>query len=161
MTRREKIILSLTATAAMAAGIYYVFGLSSPTGGSSRLVITDFSALTAKIQVSLEQSELTNREECVLAAATTQWLRNPLRERPILAQNTESQPLPQYIGFINTGSEPIAIIDGMDYRAGELIQGGEFQLSQVHPDHIKLLRRGANTPVDVPLEKEQIIGESQ
>ena len=161
MTLREKIILGLAATAAIGAGIYYASGLSSPAAASPKVVRTDFSPLIARVQVSLEQGELTDREERVLAAATTQWLRNPLRERPLLTQDTETPPLPKYIGFINTGSQPIAIIDGLDYRPGEAIKGGEFQLSKIHPDHIKLLRRGATDPVDVPLEKAQITGGSQ
>lgn len=168
MTLREKLILGFVATAAIGGGLYYASPLSSPTVASTELVRTDFSALITSVQVSLQQGELTDREERVLAAANTQWLRNPLRERPLLTQNSEStpltqyvEPLPKYIGYINIGPQPIAIIDGRDYRIGEAIKGEEFQLSQIHPDHIELLRRGATDPVDVPLEKSQITGGSQ
>ena len=170
MTLREKLILGFVATAAIGGGLYYESALSSPTVASTELARTDFSALIARVQVSLQQGELTDREERVLAAANTQWLRNPLRERPLLTQNSESPPLPvpvyvaplpKYIGYINIGFQPIAIIDGRDYRIGEAIKGEEFQLSQIHPDHIELLRRGATDPVDVPLEKSQITGGSQ
>lgn len=160
MTLREKVILGLTATAAIGAGLYFAFGSASPTAASPGRVRTDFSALIARVQASIRQGELTDREERVLAAATTQWLRNPLRERPLLKQDSASSPLPKYIGFIDAGSQPIAIIDGRDYRVGEAIQGGEFQLSQIHPDHIELLRRGATDPVDVPLEKAKTAGGS-
>jgi hypothetical protein len=159
MTFREKSILGLTATAAIGAGLYFAFGLGSPAASPER-VRPDFSALIATVQASIRQGELTDREERVLAAATTQWLRNPLRERPLLKQDSASSPLPKYIGFVDVGSQPIAIIDGRDYRAGEAIQGGEFQLSQIHPDHIELLRRGATDPVDVPLEKAKTAGGS-
>jgi len=161
MTLREKVILGLTATAAIGAGLYYAAGLASPKAASPEPVRADFTALIAKVQVSLREGELTDREERVLAAASTQWPRNPLRDRPLLTQESELLPLPKYIGFINSGRQPIAIIDGQDYRPGELIQGGEFQLSQVHLDHVKLLRRGATDPVDVPLEKAQITRGSQ
>ena len=160
MTLREKLILGFVATAAIGGGLYYESALSSPTVASTELARTDFSALIARVQVSLQQGELTDREERVLAAANTQWLRNPLRERPLLTQNSESTPLtqyvaplPKYIGYINIGPQPIAIIDGRDYRSGEAIKGEECQLSQIHPDHIALLRRGATDPVEVPLEK--------
>ena len=160
MTLREKVILSLAATAAIGAGLFYASALFSPAAASPALVRTDYSALIATVQVSLKQGELTDREERVLAAATTPWLRNPLRARPLVTQNSESSPLPKYIGFINTGSQPIAIIDGLDYRPGEAILGGEFQLFQIYPDHIELLRSGATDPVDVSLEKAQITGGS-
>lgn len=161
MTLREKVFIGLTAAAAIGAGVHYAFGASSPKAASPGSGRTDFSALITNVQVSLQQGELTDREERVLAAATTQWLRNPLRERPLSTQKNESSPLPKYVGFINIGAQPIAIIDGVDYRVGEAIEGGEYQLSQIHPDHIELLRRGATDPVDVPLEKAQTTGGSQ
>ena len=164
MTNREKVILGFSAAAAIGAGLYYAFTAVSAPPASPKLVQTDFSALIAKVQVNLKQGELTDREERVLAAATTQWLRNPLRSRPLEWQgdgSTPATPLPKYIGFINTGSQPIAIIDGHDYRPGEAIQGGEFQLAMIYPDYIELLRRGAIDPVDVPLEKPQTPGGSR
>ena len=160
MTLREKIILGLAATAVMCAGLYYASGLSSPTAASPKLVRTDFSALITNVQASVAQGELTEREERVLAGATSQWLRSPLREQPLVMPDIEPEEslpgpsaLPQYVGYIDIGSQPIAIIDGYDYRAGEAIQGGEFKLSQIYSDHIELLRRGATDPVEVPLEK--------
>jgi hypothetical protein len=164
MTAREKFILGLIAAAAIGAGIYYGVTMSSVLPASSKPVRTDFSALIAKVQVSVKQGELTDREERVLVTATTPWLRNPLRSKPLVWQGVGSSPatpLPKYIGFINTGPQPIAIIDGYDYRPGEAIQGGEFQLTHIYPDHIELLRRGATDPVDVPLEKPQTPGGSR
>ena len=156
MTTRENIILGLTAIAAIGAGGYYAFNVSSPPPASTQPVQTDFSAIISTTQVNLKEGELTDREESILVSSTTQWLRNPLRSRPLLSQGDSSAtPLPKYMGFINTGPQPIAITNGRDYRPGEAIQGGEFQLAQVYPDHIELLRRGATDPVDVPLEKPQ------
>ena len=162
MTSREKVILGLTVAAAIGAGLYYASGMAKPAPASPKVAQTDFNALIAKVQVKVQEGELTDREERVLKAATMQWLRSPLRARPlVVVQDSESPPLPRYIGFINTGRQPIAIIDGQDYRPGEMIQGGEFELSEVQPDHIKLLRRGATEPVQLPLEQAQPTGESQ
>ncbi len=161
MTNREKIILGITAAAAIGGGLYYALtgaGMSSSTTGDER---ADYSALITQVQVSLKQGELTDREEHVLAAATTQWIRNPLRSRPLRSEDdgtTAAIPLPKYIGFINTGPRPIAIIDGRDYRPGEAVQGGEFQVTQIFPDRIELLRRGAKDSVKVLIEKPQVPG---
>lgn len=160
MTSREKIFLGIVAAAAVGAGVYYVSGAAKPSTAKPGPTRPDLAPLIASVQVSLKKGELTDREERVLSAAATPWLRNPLRDYPLLTRRREADPelLPQYTGYIDIGSQPIAIIDGRDYRAGEMIEGGEFQLSQIHPDHIKLLRRGATEPVDVPLEQEQPAG---
>jgi hypothetical protein len=170
MILREKIILGLAVIASIGAGISYAPALLSPTAAVSKRVPIDFTALIEKVQVSLKQGESKDREERVLATATTKWLRNPLRERPLIVEERIEPkappaeyvvPLPKYVGFLSIGEQLIAIIDGQDYRPGEAIEGGEFKLSQIHPDHIELLRRGATDPVQVPLEEAQITGGSQ
>jgi hypothetical protein len=133
MTTREKFILGLAAVAAIGAGGYYAMTLSATPPASTQTVKTDYTALIASTQVNLKQGELTDREESILSAATTPWVRNPLRSRPLSAEESGSSsaiPMPKYMGFINTGPQPIAIIDGRDYRPGETIQGGEYKLTQ-------------------------------
>lgn len=156
MTNREKIILGLTAAAAVGGALYYAFTSVDANPGALAAEQSDYTALITRVQVSLTQGELKDREEHVLAAATTQWLRSPLRSRPLVSLDdgaTAAIPLPEYTGFINTGPRPIAIIDGRDYWPGEAIQGGEFRVAQIYPDRVELLRRGARDPVRVLLEK--------
>lgn len=167
MILREKILLGLVGATAIGAVISYLPALLSPEAAASKRVPIDFTALITEVQVSLKEGESTDREERVLAAATTKWLRNPLRERPLVVEEQIKPlapppeyvaPLPKYVGFLGIGDQLIAIIDGEDYRPGDAIKGGEFKLSQIYPDHIELLRRGASDPVNVPLEKAQITG---
>jgi hypothetical protein len=164
MTFREKVILGLVGVAAVGAGLHYAFESFAKPDNLTKRKRIDHTALMTTVQVSLQKGELTDREERVLAAATAQWIRNPLREQPLVPANTKSapqSPLPKYIGYIDTGLKVIAIIDGNDYRPGEPLLGGEFQLLSIYPDHIELLRRGASDPVDVPLEKPQITQQPQ
>ena len=165
MTTREKVILGITAVAAIGAGVYYASTWSSSsTSGGSQPVQKDFAALITKVQVELKQGELSDREENILSSASTQWLRNPLRSKPLFPGRDGSSPLiplPTYMGFINTGPQPIAIINGLDYRPGETVRGGEFQVVQILADHIELLRRGATESVDVPIENPEPQGQSR
>jgi len=159
MTTREKVILGLTAAAAIGAAVYFAFPTSGMNASSPQAVRTDHSALVARIQVTLAQGELTALEEHALEAAVTQWLRDPLRPRPLVALGSgmgAGIPLPKYTGFINTGSQPTAIIDGRDYKSGDSVRGEEFRLAGIYPERIELLRRGATVPVHVPLEIPQV-----
>ncbi len=155
MTTREKIILGLTAAAALGGGLHFALTSSASETRAAQTEQRDYSELIAEVQENLRQGELTQREEYALATATTQWLRDPLRPQPLRSPaNNEifaEIPLPAYTGFINTGPRPIAIINGRDYRAGESVQGGEFLVIEIHPQQVELLRRGASDPVRVPL----------
>lgn len=55
MTPREKVILGLTATAAVGAGLYYAVTLSGPAAASPVPVRSDFTALIAEVQVGLQR----------------------------------------------------------------------------------------------------------
>ena len=154
MTNREKVILGITALAAIGGGLHFAISPSGEQRSSSAAEREDFNELIAVVQENLRQGEPSDREEYVLATASTQWLRDPLRPRPLESTangTTVEIPLPRYTGFINTGPRPIAVINGRDYRAGESVQGGEFQVMEVHPDRVELLRRGASDPVQIPL----------
>ena len=164
MILREKILLGLVGVAAIGAGIMYVPALINPPAAKSKREPVDFPTLRTKVQLNLKEGESTDREERVLAAATTKWLRNPLGERPLTIDPTVEPttappkyviPLPKYVGFLSSGNKLIAIIDGHNYSIGDAIEGGEFTLSQIHAEYVQLLRRGANDPVNVPLEKPQ------
>jgi hypothetical protein len=164
MTNREKVLLGLSAAAAIGAAVSYAVPWSGTNASSPQVERTDFSALIAQVQVTLRQGELTDREEHALEAAVTQWLRDPLRPRPLVSSGSgmsEDIPLPTYMGFINTGPRPTAIIDGRDYKSGESVRGGEFQVAGIYPDRVELLRRGASVPVQVPLETPQVRGGSR
>ncbi len=172
MILREKILLGLVGVAAVGAVASYLPAILNPPAGVSARTPIDFSSLTVKVQTSLKKGESTSREKDILAAATTNWLRNPFRDRLLVVEEREEPvvaaptaeyiaPLPEYVGFLSIGDRLIAIIDGQDYRAGEPIDGGEFQLLRIFSDHIKVLRRGASDPVDVPLAKPFINGKPQ
>lgn len=164
MTSREKILLSFCAAAAIGGGAYYTYSSSNKALAEKKTGVApsqDFTGLITKIQVDLQAGELTRNEKDILAAAATQSFRNPLRSAPLVVQiqnetDPESRNLPKYIGYINIGDRPIAIIEGEDYRVGEIIKGDEFKLTSISPKYVELLLNGSNETIKIPLEKIQI-----
>ncbi len=162
MTKREKVLLGFCAAAAVGGGLYY----ATMIGGSKDKPTTppkDYTALITKVQVDLKKGALTESEKGILAAATDEWTRDPLRGSALKKEEIKPEEdqmiLPKYIGFINIGERPIAIIDGDDYRVGETIKGGEFKLIFISKNHVELLLNGANETIEIPLEKENLSGE--
>ena len=170
MILREKILLGLCGVAALGAGAYYVPSLlEADAKAASERKAADYKALFEGVQNSLKRGELTDREERILNTAASRWSSSPLRANPlppppviIVPENSGIKdgekvlvliPVPQYIGYIKIGNHEVAIIDGVDYRAGDLLQGGAFKLIQILPDRIKVIRRGAASPIDVFLGK--------
>lgn len=168
MILREKILLGLCGVAALGAGAYYVPSLlEADAKAASERKATDYKALFEGVQNSLKRGELTNREERILNTAASRWSSSPLRTSPLPPPIEEDEkpdeskgdevviliPVPQYIGYIKIGNHEVAIIDGVDYRAGDFLVEGEFKLVQILPDRIKVIRRGTASPIDVFLGK--------
>ena len=158
MTQREKILSVLVGIAVLGAGFNYAYKSFAQPDDLVKKSRVDHKTLMTTVQASLREGDSTRRERRVLEAATSPWARDPLRKNQLSPNDTSSKsqsPLPKYFGYINTGSKIIAIIDGNDYRSGEFIPGGVFQVLKIYPDHIEILRRGASDPVDVLLEKPE------
>lgn len=164
MTRREKILFVLVGIAVLGAGLKYAYKSFAQPDDLVRKSRADQKKLMTTVQASLKQGNYTGRERRVVEAAISPWARDPLLKNQLSLNETSSKsqsPLPKYFGYINTGSKIIAIIDGVDYQSGEFIPGGVFQVLQIYPDHLEILRRGASDPIDILLEKPEINKPSQ
>ena len=77
MTTREKVILGITAVAAIGAGIYSAPTWLNQSTATEEPTRKDFTTLITSVQVKLKQGELTDREENILSAASNSWQQNP------------------------------------------------------------------------------------
>lgn len=155
MTTREKTLLGICAVAALGGMLSYALGIV----GSNQEKPTkakDYTALIAEVQEKLRSGKLTIREEAVLQAATIELTQNPLRSGPVEGKvKNQNLKRPEYTGFLQVGGHFIAIIGGNDYRAGDMIEGGEFRLIEIFPNRIEILLNGAKEPTSVPLLEEK------
>lgn len=166
MILREKILLGVVGVAATAAAIYH---LSTTLGSEDELAprkVIDYASLTGKVQASLSEGKFTWIEESISKAVWTELERDPLKPKPLVIdrksddgnQSAEGEdPLPKYLGFIEVGTTTIAIIDGEDYRPKEMLEGDEYFLAGIWPDHVMLIRQGSVDPIKIPIEKEQVL----
>lgn len=152
MTTREKILAAFVG--AVSVGGIGDAMLFRDAEAPVEVKTADFEPLITRFEAAVRQGEPEQREKNVVTAAATQWLRNPLRSTPVIAIGDErsvESPLPKYTGYIHVGPQPMAIIEGRDYRRTETVAGGEFEVFAIHADRVELLRRGATEPVLISL----------
>ncbi|MEN8785935.1 MAG: hypothetical protein ABF379_16370 [Akkermansiaceae bacterium] len=157
MTTREKILLGICVVAALGGMLSYALGFVG-SNQENTAKAKDYTALIAEVQEKLKSAKLTSREKAVLQAATIELTQNPLRSGPVegkVKNQNQNLKRPEYTGFLRVGGHSIAIIGGVDYRAGDLIEGGEFQLISIFPNRIEILLNGAKEPTSVPLLEEK------
>lgn len=94
----------------------------------------------AKSGASKEQAYTLNK-------AQTAWKQDPLVELEAKKVEVDTGPEPvldarvQYTGFLQMGDARLAIINGMEYEAGDRLEPGGFIIRSILPNHVVGRRR--------------------
>lgn len=164
MSNREKIIVVLMVLSVVYGG--YIMFFESPkqantfsAGGDRELealntFITKI-ADKAKSGASKEQAYTLNK-------AQTAWKQDPLVELEAKIVEVDTGPQPvldarvQYTGFLQMGDARLAIINGMEYEAGDRLEPGGFIIRSILPNHVVVAPPGKNKKTMIlPMEETE------
>ncbi len=155
MTRREKIILAITGLVA-AGGLMVLLGGKTPPPGAPQPApgASGEAARAAGMLKSIQEAAMGKGEVAVLAAIDRPWRVAAFYDRPLAGHEAAVKPatLPRYTGFVELGSGKLAVIDGMEYQAGDSLEGGGYKVLSVTPDQVVLESLAGGTRVTVPYE---------
>lgn len=142
MSQREKIILLLMAVAIVIGG--YI--LLNPTSGNKKgvdntaLELKEITAMVVQATADLDSNSLTEAETYATTRAEEEWARDDLfisRPAPSVKNETaEGNPLLAdfvYSGFLQVAGLRMVIINGLEFKDGEIIEPGEFVVRAIHP----------------------------
>lgn len=156
MTRREKIILGLTAVALAGAVFYYsgLVGGVSPDGGEALpapSARTDLDEIRSRFALL----SLNTWEESVLGTRDETWGGDPFVSQ--LTMDAPGDALSEdsltYTGFMKIGDSRIGIINDVEYTPGMWLENGQFRILSLAPGEARLGRPGS--PVEIRLEMER------
>ena len=143
MSKREKILVGLSLVAVI-YGIYIWF-LSSPQQATTAFGDNDQKALKAFILKVAEKTSkrLSKSQAYVLRKAETQWKQDPLIQiEPKAPEEVEDRQEPvltseaNYTGFLRMGDKRLAIINGMEYEAGDILEPDGFIIRSISPSRV-------------------------
>ena len=158
MSKREKIIVGLMLLTVV-YGIYALFfegkGKSSITPTAAVSATKQLENLNAFITKVAEASRagLSKEDKYIISRAESAWKQDPLttveltdrpedeinRQKKQITQTTGPQLNVSYTGFMQMGDKKFAIIDGLEYTAGdELVQGG-FKVRSITPRQVVIV----------------------
>jgi len=149
MSKREKILIGLSLVAVV-YGIYIWF-LSSPQQAATAFGDNDHKALEAFILKVAEKTSnrLSKSQAYVLRKAETQWKRDPLIQiEPKAPEEVEDRQEPVltseaiYTGFLRMGDKRLAIINGMEYETGDILEPDGFIIRNITPSRVVIAPPG-------------------
>lgn len=163
MSKREKILVGLMVLAVVYG--LYVWFLPTPHQAATVNDDNEQKALNAFIMKVAEKTTtgLSKNMAYVLQKAETKWQRDPLIqiEPKTLEEEEESrQPVLTskitYTGFLRMGDKRLAIINGMEYEAGDRLEPSGFIIRSISPSRVVIAPPGRKKKtINLPMEETQ------
>ena len=173
MSNREKIIVGLMLLTVV-YGVYVLFfegkGKSSATPIASVSATQQLENLNAFITKVAEASKagLSKEDTYIISRAESAWKQDPLttveltdrpedeikRQNQQVAQTAGPQLNVSYTGFMQMGDKKFAIINGLEYAAGDELEQGGFVVHSITPKQVVILSTdGSKKKFVFPLEE--------
>jgi hypothetical protein len=165
MTHREKIIVGL---AALSLG-YGAIELMLPRAKTAPLQQSQsIEGLTGFVSKVADATRSLGAEAggTVIQKAEAAWKQNPFVDIPKAqaqevkaeSQKKPDRPLPNlvYSGFLEVGSRRLAIINGIEYEAGDKLDPGGFTIKSILPTRVMITSaQWGATPIVLPLQESE------
>lgn len=145
MGKREKILVALMAVAVV-YGAVELFFLSGRTGTGRQPDTVGLQAVAdmgRQVAVDIEAIQLSDLQRYVLTLASAGWRDDFFLVLPETADAGRVYHAPEdpqvpfeYSGYLEVGKKRMAIINGMEYREGDVLEGVGFSLISVTPGNV-------------------------
>lgn len=166
MSTREKIILCLVILAAGYAAYNFLADTPKRIHVETEEELTDLKKLTADVIKEVDKAVLTETEAFIIAQTGAEWKRDPflkpgppVKFRPESGQaGVSAEELSfTYSGYLEMADKKLAVINGIEYKAGEmLINGGGYIVSSIFPTRVALELTGGKNRITLPLKEANI-----
>jgi hypothetical protein len=164
MSNREKIIVALMVIT-LILGVYMIFFESpkqtsaiNPEGARELELLNTFITKVAEKTKSGPSKE----QAYILNKAQTAWKQDPFVQLETKKVEVDTGPEPvldarvQYTGFLQMGEKRLAIINGMEYEAGDQLEPGGFIIRRILPNQVVVVPPGKNKKTMIlPMEETE------
>jgi hypothetical protein len=166
LTRQQMIILSIMALVVLFA-IYDFF-----IAPRSRAELIDIGKKTSELEAFL--TDITSRlpkgtqptsDAYVLSRAETGWVHDPFYERKSIREWDKRKERAKagggmsqrvsfsYSGYLRVRDKNLAIINGVEYEAGEALEIEGYILKKIYPGKVVIVNEKSGAKFDVPLQE--------
>ena len=163
LKKREIIILVIAALFVLYAGYEYLI-----SGPASKKVKTSASADSVKVDTftsgiikDLGKDKITDSDAYVIRRMETDWGKNPFWKKDLYKAWVNREGLAKggvlakmiYSGYVDSGKNKIAVINGFEYRIGEELEIEGYVLKQITPSKILIVNKNTGNKEDIPLQE--------
>ncbi|MBC2713343.1 MAG: hypothetical protein HGJ94_20800 [Desulfosarcina sp.] len=174
MDRREKIIVSVMAATMLLGGyLYFIPGTTDGRRGVENQPAAPNLDFTQEIIRKFKEDTSLVRDLFTIRSAERKWGKDPFLKNDASLSDTQQRkakveaPVPNgprsklnYTGFLEAGSTRLAIINGIEYEAGESINREGYYVRRIRPHQVEIGKRKAPDVIILKLaDHENISGD--
>ena len=163
LKKREIIILVIAALVVLYAGYEYLFA-----GLASKKVKTIASADSVKVDTfasgiikDLAKDNITDSDAYVIERVETDWMKNPFWKKDLYKAWVNREGTAKggvlskiiYCGYVDSGKNKMAVINGFEYRIGEELEIEGYVLKQITPSKVLILNKNTGNEEEIPLQE--------
>ncbi len=167
LTKRQKLLLGLAAVAILYA--IYNGIIASPLGkqmDDPAKKMMELKTFVAEVTAVAGRGELSDRDSYMISRANTDWLRNPFYDKrsyqewkmfgnPAQADGVaNAEAAFRYLGYLEADQKMLAVINGIEYAAGERLEESDYMLLSIQPSRVVIANRTDGTKLVIPLQEE-------
>lgn len=165
MSKREKIILAVMCVGLVVAGYIY-FQPQAGQNTDPEAVQVDMNRIQQIVnnaKAIVNQGGLSELEEYKMNLAAEEWAANPFFEEKTVSSGggideEEEAVVFTYGGYVVIDGRRLAVINDLEYEAGEELEVPGYYLADVTPRQVLIIRRNQESlitdRIEVPLEED-------
>ncbi|EFL49907.1 conserved hypothetical protein [Solidesulfovibrio fructosivorans JJ]] len=150
MSKREKILLAAVCVTAV-LGLWIT--LDRPSRQTAPKPASGDAAQAANMLRAIKDSDLSPATISLVSAIGRKWPATAFYDKPLSGRGpVQHAVLPRYSGYVELGSGKLAVLDGMEYQAGDALEGGGYKVVSIAPDQVVLESLANGQQVTIPYE---------
>jgi hypothetical protein len=161
LKKREIIILVIAALFILYAGYEYLIA-----GPASKKVKTSTESVNINTSITgitkdLGKDKITDFDAYMIRRMEADWGKNPFWKKDLYKEWVNREGVAKggvlakiiYSGYVDSGKNKMAIINGLEYRVGEQLELEGYVLKQITPSSVLIFNKYTENKEEIPLQE--------
>lgn len=164
LKKREIIILVIAALFVLYAGYEYLIArpASKKVETSANVDSVKKNTSISELTNDLGKDKLTDFDAYAIKRIETDWGKNPFWEKNSYKEWAAKEDAAKggstaakiiYSGYVDSGKNKMAVINGLEYRIGEQLETEGYYLRQISPSKVIIFNKNTGDKEEIPLQE--------
>jgi len=161
LKKREIIILVIAALFILYAGYEYLIAGPASKKVKTSTESVNINTSTTGITKDLGKDKITDFDAYVIRRMEADWGKNPFWKKDLYKEWVNREGVAKggvlakiiYSGYVDTGKNKMAVINGLEYRIGEQLELEGYVLKQITPSSVLIFNKYTGNKEEIPLQE--------